>query len=85
MGQLFGYYLQNFEQYFSNQELATTVKKLIPFRKNLTISTHQIPITTQTQEGVLEHPPLYLYQGQWVWVISDKTKFKKIIQSIMLE
>lgn len=85
LGQLYQYYQTNFLSFLPIQEIIATVKKLIKVRKNLILKLYQIPIKTKTQDGVLEHPPQYLYDGQWVYIINDEIKFKKIIQSIMLE
>lgn len=83
-GQLYKFYEQNFAEVLPLTELIATGKKLAPIKAEITIAGHQLSTTKDDPKtGVLANPkPSYLYQNQWVYVITDEELFKQEISNI---
>ncbi|MFZ5437873.1 MAG: LCP family protein [Patescibacteria group bacterium] len=83
-GQLYKFYEQNFAEVLPLTELIATGKKLAPIRAEITIAGHQLSTTKDDPKtGVLANPkPSYLYQNQWVYVITDEELFKQEISNL---
>ncbi len=95
MGQLYRYYLDNFGQYLSVEELVAIAKWLWPVRSQIALSQAELAIDEQSMlnpitipptgfnlaeadakpQAVIFHPPLHLYQNQWVYVFTSQTDF----------
>lgn len=84
-GQLYQFYEQNFAEVLPLTELIATTKKLAPIRAEITITGHQLSTTKDNpRTGVLTNPkPSYLYQNQWVYIITDEELFKQEITDIL--
>ncbi len=81
MGQLYRYYLNNFASDLPPVELIATGKELLPKRDMIQLENKAISIYPEDPTGAIEHPPQYLYDGQWVYAIRDKNEFKLNVQS----
>ena len=81
MGHLYRYYLDNFADELSPTELIAVGKTLLPVREMIQLENKAILIYPDDSAGIIEHPPQYLYDGQWVYAIRDETEFKSNIQS----
>lgn len=84
--QLYNFYHANFEQAFPLPELVSTAKSLVPHRKTLRFTSHQLTtIEDDPIHGVLENPPPSpATQNQWIYRIPDLSRFRNIIQSAFL-
>ncbi len=81
MGQFYRYYLDNFANDLSPVELIAMGKTLFPIKNMVQLENKVIPIYPDNPMGTIEHPPLYLYDNQWVYLIRDKTEFKLDIKN----
>lgn len=81
LGQLYRYYLDNFASDLSPVELIASGKALLPMRSVIKLENRTISIYPEDSTGIIEHPPQYLYDGQWVYAIRDKNEFKLNVQS----
>lgn len=86
-GNLYKFYEQNFSQVFPLEELVATAKQLTPVRNQIEITNHQLSTTKDNPKtGVLDNPkPSYLYQNQWVYVITSDKLFKEEINNLFKE
>jgi LCP family protein required for cell wall assembly len=79
-GTLVRFYRQHFAQDFPTTELIATLRQLLPVRNSITFSGTGVSVYPEEAEGVLFHPPLSAYRGQWLYVIRDEVAFKNEIQ-----
>ncbi|MBU0578845.1 LCP family protein [Patescibacteria group bacterium] len=85
LGKLYQYYLNNFASNLPPEEIISTGKKLLPIKKSLQLKNVYLDIYPDDPEGAIEHPPQYLYDGQWVYTIRNGQNFKKEIQQKLLD
>lgn len=85
-GQLYLFYQQDFGRSMSLPELVATVKQLLPQRKNLKITSHQLTdINDDPVNGVLDNPARSAtYQYQWVYTLTDQQKFQTLVQEKLI-
>ena len=76
-GQLYHFYQENFEDSLSLTQLIATTRKLLPLRENISLEGQNISAQPDDIDGVLINPPLWQYQNQWVYVISDLERFRE--------
>ncbi|MGD9129759.1 MAG: LCP family protein [Candidatus Woesebacteria bacterium] len=75
-GKLYRFYLDKFNQSLNIEELIATAKILYPHYQEITISGENLSIYPEEELGVITNPPLWKYQGQWVYEIRDLEKFR---------
>lgn len=80
---LYTFYTKNFAQSLPVGELVSTAHALLPHRKNIQFTSHELAdIDDDPVNGVLENPPAQRrYQNQWVYTIADPDQFKATIHS----
>lgn len=78
-GYLYRYYLDNFESSIAAVELLSIGKNLLPIRNAIMLENKSIKVYPDDQTGTIEHPPQYLYDGQWVYTIRDEDEFEQDI------
>jgi len=81
IGQLYRYYLDNFTQQFAITEAIATAKAIFPLRNQIELNNASLSIYPADPLGTIEHPPQYLYDGQWIYLIKDEAEFKSNIQN----
>ncbi len=79
MGKLYSFYQQKYESSVSFVELLATVKSLYPQMKTLEIETKQLEIGQDIETASVWHPPLWQYEGLWVYEIHNLEAFKQEI------
>ena len=84
-GQLYRYYLDNFNDDLPLTELIGVGRTLLPLRKLIRLESASLSIYPADPAGAIEHPPQYLYDGQWVYTIRDEELFKKTVQSKLMD
>lgn len=84
-GELYKFYDQEFSSVFSIEEMVATGRKLLPVRKDIKINGHQFTTTKDDPiNGALDNPrPSWIYQNQWVYVISDQELFEQEINNYL--
>lgn len=85
LGKLYKFYDDNFSKVISVEEVVALGRKLYPVRDNLSIQGYALSIYPDDSEGVIWHPPVWQYQGEWVYAIRDKIKFSDFVQNILME
>ena len=81
-GKLFRFYDDYFSTALPLSEFVSTGKSLIPHRRSLSFTSHQLEdIDDNPAEGVIDNPPRSTdYQYQWVYVITDQQQFSQVVQ-----
>jgi len=80
MGELYNFYQDNFSQVITIEELIAIGNKLYPARDNLVFTGHSISIYPDDENGVIWHPPLWQYNGEWVYAVLDNDQLRQYIQ-----
>lgn len=86
VGQLYRFYLDNFDQSLSVTELAKTMFSwLIIHRQDPELLvpsfvTYNIAVYPDSEEGLIVHPPLWQTQQQWLYTIRDLNNFQASLQ-----
>lgn len=83
MAKIFMFYQANFSESLSTQEATTTAIALFKQRKNLQFSYTPLPIQTESEQGVVFHPPVTPKNPQWIYQVQDKAVFTQLIQSAL--
>ncbi|MBD3250812.1 MAG: hypothetical protein GF381_04585 [Candidatus Pacebacteria bacterium] len=84
-GQLFRFYLDNFEHQLPLGDLLNLGEQLLPDIKQLTYSSSILSVYPDDELGAITHPPVKTnrYQGQWVYEPTDPTLFKdQVLRSL---
>lgn len=84
-GQLYRYYLDNFNDDLPLTELIGVSKTLLPIKKSIRLENVNLGIYPADPTGTIEHPPQYLYDGQWVYTIRNQELFEKTVQSKLMD
>jgi len=74
------FYRQYFSQYIPTTEAIAIAKNVFPYREQVSFSGNSVSIYPEDPSGVIFHPPLSAYNGQWLYVIKDETAFRTQIQ-----
>lgn len=85
MAHLYRFYLDNFAPQLPLTEIVATAKRLWPVRQNIQLISETLSVYPDHPEGLIEHPPQYRYDEQWVYIIRDQEEFKAQVQSKILE
>jgi len=80
-GQLYRYYLDDFANSLSPIELIATGKEILRNKNSIQLKNASLGVYPDDPIGTIEHPPQYLYDGQWVYAIKNKPEFKKDIKN----
>lgn len=80
-GTMVAFYRQHFAQDLPTTELIATLRQLYPVRNAITFSGTGVSVYPDDENGVLFHPPLSAYRGQWLYVIRDIDAFKQEVQA----
>jgi len=80
-GELYKYYVDNFDQYLDVEELISTVAMLAPVRNQIKFKGDSLSIYPEDKNGVITNPPIWQYQGQWIYEIRDLENFKTEIKT----
>lgn len=80
-GTMVSFYRQHFAQDMPTTELIATLRQLFPVRSTITFSGSGVSVFPEDENGVLFHPPLSAYRGQWLYVIRDDTTFMQEVQA----
>jgi LCP family protein required for cell wall assembly len=78
---LFRFYLDNFEQNLSLEEVIATGRAMIPHRKVISFSTENISVFPEDPNGVIYNPPRSPANPQWIYQIRDEDLFKQEFQN----
>lgn len=81
-GKLLAFYQQHFDQYLPINRAAHIGVSLYPQLDQLKFQNEQLPITNATTVGVIYHPPPYLYNGQWIYVVESETAVKEYVTEL---
>ncbi len=87
VGQLYRFYLDNFDQSLSVTEVARTLFSwLIIHRQDPELVappfvTDSIAVYPDSEEGLIVNPPLWQTQQQWLYMIRDLDKFQASLQN----
>ncbi len=81
LAQLYVFYRQHFSQYLPTTEAIAIAKTLFPHRQQIKFEGQSVSIYPEVAEGVLVHPPLSAYNGQWLYVIRDQQAFTTEIKT----
>lgn len=87
LGKLYRYYLDNFSNTISLNELIDLVTPILVKNNeivmpNFSFQSHQLPIYPTDENGIIYNPPTSQTQGQWVYKVRDTEKFAQFFQSI---
>lgn len=82
-GQLYHYYQTNFNQYLPLPEAIAIAKKLWPVRQDVSFIGHSLSIYPENPDGVLVHPPLAQYGGQWLYTVRNTEAFQQEIKQAL--
>ncbi len=75
------YYRENFASQLPLVELIALAKTLYPHRSTLEFVGQTLSIFPDNPQGVLTHPPLTQYNGQWVYIDRALEKFRHEVTS----
>lgn len=81
LAKLYLWYQDNFDQYLSREELVATGKALTPNRKYIEFESVNLSIYPESLNGIIFHPPVWQYNGQWVYEVRDLDKFREEINN----
>ena len=81
LAELYKYYNKNYSKQFSVEEGIATIKAILPVKDSISFSSHSISIYPEDKNGVITNPPVYKYNGEWVYEIRDRDNFKNEILS----
>lgn len=81
LAQLYNYFSENFADQIPITELISTGYKLYPNIDSVSFTGNSLSIYPKDENGVITNPPLYKYQGQWVYEIIDAEVFANEVQS----
>lgn len=81
LGNLYRYYLDNFADSLPPEELVAIAKAFYPARNKIEFETNTPSIYPDDEDGVIWHPPVRQYQGEWVYTVRDEDEFSREIQS----
>jgi anionic cell wall polymer biosynthesis LytR-Cps2A-Psr (LCP) family protein len=84
MGQLYKYYDDNFSDVFSPQELVALGRKLYPIRDSIKFTSNVPSIYPEDKNGVIWHPPVWQYKGEWVYALRNPEVFKLEVKDKLL-
>ncbi len=76
-------YRQIIEPTLPISELVSTSYSMVNNAHPITFQSNSLPIYPDIPSGVLYHPQEYLYQGQWVYTIRDKSEFSKTVKQLL--
>lgn len=89
LGKLYRFYIDNFADDLSLQELATMSGTYLYHLEqqqksdfDFTFEKHHLSIYPDDQSGVIYHPPLWQTQQQWIYQIRDQESFRKYLHEI---
>lgn len=84
--ELYNFYNSHFSRFLPISELTSLAKTLLPHRKTLHFDNHQLAtVSDDPTRGVLVNPPTSrVTQNQWVYQISDLTRFQEITRAALL-
>jgi len=76
-------YSAKFAQTLPLSELLSVAKVAVTSDKPVVITRGNVSIFPDERDGVIEHPPEYLYSGQWVFVVKDASVFQHKVQELL--
>jgi len=79
MGRLTSLYQTSFASYLPIEDLGTTLKALLPNRNKIILVPTSLSVYPDDPNGVLENPPRWRYDGQWVYEVRDTETFQNEI------
>ncbi len=79
-GTMYRFYADHFADDFSMIEAIATARTLLPHRQQLGFSGQGLSIYPTDPAGVITHPPVQAYQGQWVYVIREVDEFQREVK-----
>lgn len=85
LANLFILYNQTFENQFSKVEAIATLNYLFPYKNDIKLNSHNLSIYPADKTGVITNPPIYKYNGQWVYEIRSLENFKEEVISALSE
>ena len=77
LSNLYKYYNANFETQLSKKEVISTLYSLFPLRDSISYSSNTLSIYPENEFGVITNPPVYKYNGEWVYEIRDLQSFQE--------
>lgn len=78
-GRLVKYYNQNFDHYLPLEILTHYLASFGKRTANLAFKNAVLSVYPEDKDGVLYHPNLNLYNGQWLFAVRDQTKLKEYV------
>lgn len=83
LGQLYRYYLDNFEKKLPTTQLIAIAKTLYPVREQIIFKNTQMTIYPDDANGLIYHPATYLTNNLWVYQIRNLETFPQDILSLI--
>lgn len=77
---LYVYYTNTFESQFSKREALSTLNELLPYTDTFSMTSHNLSIFPENSLGVITHPPVSKYSGEWVYEIPNRTFFQNEVR-----
>lgn len=71
MGSLLAFYSKTFGTQISLEEVIALGKVLFPHRNDITFTSASLPVYPEDDAGAIWNPPVWKYQGLWVYEIQD--------------
>jgi LCP family protein required for cell wall assembly len=79
-GKLYRFYNEHFSQMLSLSEAMSIAHSLFPFRNTIHFETSTPSIFPDDDSGVIIHPPVAKYQGQWVYEVRNPQAFTEEVK-----
>lgn len=81
MGKLYKFYDDNFASEIPPVELIALGRSLYEVKEKIELKSHSLAIYPDDDNGVIWHPPVWLYGGEWVYAVRDSEGFRAKVQS----
>lgn len=84
LGKLVAWYNRHYSSQWSPTDLLSLGLKLARNQTRPKLLSHTLPIATDNgTNGVLYHPPTWLYQNQWVYIATNSAVLRTYVQSVL--
>lgn len=80
MGRLLNLYMTQFDTQLPIEKLVGIGKSIWSGQRQLTIHPHSLSITSGDEIGVIHHPAIWKYNGQWVYEIEDQANLQSEVK-----
>lgn len=81
-GSLVSFYLHHFDSYMPLSMVGKIGVSLLPKLDAIAFQNEQLPVSPESEHGVIYHPPTWQHAGQWIYLAEDHQTFKAYFQTI---